>query len=200
MLLMNMQSFNIKQQLRIDMKKMRNEIDAQVRQIATQQATKHLHDLITTLQLYSCGIYHPIQSEISPLPLIEGLNIQWFLPYIDVDDNMNFAPFNAGDDLKFGKYGIMEPSTHAPISPQAVITPLLAVDEAGNRLGYGKGYYDKFFTANPQAIKIGFGFAFQFCSALPYDAHDIKLDYFVSESGIYSSTKGSKVPSAMVEV
>jgi 5-formyltetrahydrofolate cyclo-ligase len=193
-----MQSFNIKQQLRIDIKKKRDEIDEQVRQIASCQATKHLHDLITTLPLQNCALYHPIQSEISPLPLVDTLNIQWLLPYIDADDNMNFAPLS--DELKSGKYGIMEPLTLAQADAQAVITPLLAVDESGNRLGYGKGYYDKYFTLNPHVIKIGYGFGFQFCSALPHDAHDIKLDYFVSDTGIYSSTKGSKVPSAMVVV
>ena len=187
-----------KSSLRKHYKKMRGDLSLELRQIASFQATKHLHDLIAILQLKNCGLYHPIQSEISPLPLVDTLNIQWLLPYIDANDNMNFAPLS--DELKSGKYGIMEPLTLAQADAQAVITPLLAIDEAGNRLGYGKGYYDKYFSTNPQVIKIGYGFGFQFCSALPHDAHDIKLDYFVSDTGIYSSTKGSKVPSAMVVV
>ena len=86
--------------------------------------------------------------------------------------------------LKRGAYGIAEPYPEWPVVSLAAVdlavVPGVAFDPAGNRLGYGGGYYDRLLPdlrqANPRAVLIGLGYRFQLLPALPLDPHDIPLD------------------------
>ena len=66
--------------------------------------------------------------------------------------------------------------------------PLLAFDKNRNRLGYGKGFYDKYFSRfiknHKKIIKIGIAFSFQKYNKLPVNNKDFKLDYIITEKGI----------------
>ena len=67
--------------------------------------------------------------------------------------------------------------------------PLLAFDKFKNRLGYGKGFYDKFLKKNhkikTKVISIGVAFSFQKYHKLPVNYKDVKLDYILTEKGIF---------------
>ena len=69
-----------------------------------------------------------------------------------------------------------------------MLLPLLAFDKNRNRLGYGKGYYDRYFSKtkkkNNQIIKIGIAFSFQEFKRIPVNSTDVKLDYILTEKGI----------------
>ena len=75
-----------------------------------------------------------------------------------------------------------------PLIPDTMLVPLLAFDSKNNRLGYGKGFYDKFlskFLRNRKKITtIGVAFSFQKYNKLPVSNLDIKLDYVLTEKGI----------------
>ena len=74
------------------------------------------------------------------------------------------------------------------MTPDIVLVPLLAFDKYKNRLGYGKGFYDKFLYNNnkmkKKIISIGVAFSFQNYHKLPTNDYDYKLDYVITEKGI----------------
>lgn len=67
-----------------------------------------------------------------------------------------------------------------------VIVPLLAFDLDGNRVGYGKGYYDKFLQNCENALKIGICLEKPLLKILDINEYDIKLDYCITPEKIYS--------------
>lgn len=67
-----------------------------------------------------------------------------------------------------------------------MIIPLLGFDAALNRIGYGGGYYDRTLQGLKHAIKIGVAFEFMKVERIPIDRTDIRLDFVVTESKIYS--------------
>lgn len=82
---------------------------------------------------------------------------------------------NAGE-LEEGPFGTRQPPGSAPVlKPDLFLAPLLAFDDEGYRLGYGKAYYDRAFAANPAAKRVGLAFASQRVARVPREAHDIPL-------------------------
>ena len=74
------------------------------------------------------------------------------------------------------------------IAPNFMLIPLLAFDKNNDRLGYGKGFYDrflnKFLKIKKNIITIGVAFSFQKYNKLPISNLDIKLDYILTEKGL----------------
>jgi 5-formyltetrahydrofolate cyclo-ligase len=92
------------------------------------------------------------------------------------------------NDLMPGKFGIMEPQfiPDRVVKTEVidlVISPLLAFDRQGGRLGFGKGYYDSFLQSCV-CPKIGLGYAFQEIDKVPMEPHDQKLDIIVTEKDV----------------
>ena len=101
---------------------------------------------------------------------------------------MKFYEITSFEDLETGAYGILEPKNHclpAEISCKGIcVVPALAYDLNGYRLGFGKGYYDRFlcgFTGK----KIGLCYESCICSSLPHDEYDIVVDMLISDERIY---------------
>lgn len=98
------------------------------------------------------------------------------------------------DELVKGAYGIDEPlfvmdRIVAPEEIDVVLIPGAAFDVGGRRLGYGGGYYDRFLpTLRSDAVTIGIAFEFQLVEHVPAEVHDIRVDWIITESGIYQST------------
>ena len=95
------------------------------------------------------------------------------------------------DPLKVNEYGFLEPVViRQTTNPDIIILPLLAYDGSRNRLGYGKGYYDKFLgkyiKKNKKILTIGLAFSFQKYKKIPTSALDVKLDYILTEKGIFN--------------
>jgi 5-formyltetrahydrofolate cyclo-ligase len=102
---------------------------------------------------------------------------------------MHFVEWKYLDPLKVNKFGMLEPSLRSKIFvPKFMLVPLLAFDDNNNRLGYGKGFYDrflnKFLKLKKNIITIGVAFSFQNYNKLPVSNLDIKLDYILTEKGL----------------
>ena len=95
------------------------------------------------------------------------------------------------DPLYVSSFGTLEPKkTNREINPDLVLVPLLAYDNKLNRLGYGKGYYDRSLqklTNKKKVISLGVAYSFQKHKRIPINKHDFKLDYIFTEQGIISS-------------
>lgn len=103
------------------------------------------------------------------------------VPVTDADGQITLRE-NTGS-YQTGAFGIREPVGTPIVSPQAVdlfVVPALAFDREKNRLGFGKGCYDRL-LADARGIKIGIGYDFQLVDTLPCDAHDIKMDCILTE-------------------
>ena len=95
------------------------------------------------------------------------------------------------DDSSFvsNTWGIQEPEETAEEDPKSIpliFMPLLAFDEQGGRVGFGKGYYDKFLaTCNKKIIKVGFSFFDPIPTIDNLDEHDIPLSYCITPNGVF---------------
>lgn len=133
--------------------------------------------------------YFPMKDEISALPALDrakAMGKTTALPFFaDRDSRMTFRN---GDPVDPGPWGILQPGLHAPIvSPDLLLIPLLAIDRTGNRIGMGKGHYDRALPGlrSAGAKLIGVGWAFQMVDdAITPDPWDISLDGFASPDGI----------------
>ena len=138
------------------------------------------------------SIYYPSNSEANVLKffeLIKKNKIKTLLPLTNSKNKMNFVEWNYLDPLKVNNFGILEPCLQKKIlTPDIMLVPLLAFDSQNNRLGYGKGFYDKYlskFLRNKKKIMtIGVAFSFQKYNKLPVSKLDIKLDYILTENGL----------------
>lgn len=97
-----------------------------------------------------------------------------------VNNNLIFYTVENFDKLQPGYYNILEPvdCIKAP-TPDLVITPGVAFTKAGNRLGYGGGFYDRYFVKYPSVYKLGVAFDFQILEDLPLEEHDFILDEII---------------------
>jgi 5-formyltetrahydrofolate cyclo-ligase len=136
------------------------------------------------------GGYYPSNYEIDDLDildLLEKKNFKVSLPIIQKDSQMNFCSWSKNDPLRINKFGIPEPISFKIFYPDILLVPLVAFDSRLNRLGYGGGYYDRYFEKlekNKKVIKIGFAFSFQKISSIPINKYDKKLDFIITEKEI----------------
>jgi 5-formyltetrahydrofolate cyclo-ligase len=166
----------------------RDAMDAAVRSTASEKlAARGLPFEMTTGAIVSG--YSPIRSELDPTPLMRALAAQGAklaLPAVMArGKSLVFRAWVPGDRLTLGPLGIPEPSpAMAELIPDVMLVPLAAFDRLGHRIGYGAGHYD-FTLAHLRKIKpivaIGLGFAAQEIEAVPALAHDVPLDYVLTE-------------------
>ncbi len=103
---------------------------------------------------------------------------------IERDAPMVFRRWTPGEPLELDEAGVPAPFPLAEIvDPDLIVTPLLAFDAVGGRLGQGGGYYDRTFAARPNVTRIGFAYAGQEVEQLPVEPHDIRLHGVLTETG-----------------
>jgi len=88
------------------------------------------------------------------------------------------------EPLVLGKYGIMQPKSGEELTAQIALVPLLCADRQGNRLGYGGGYYDRYFAAHPEVLRIGVAYSGQIVPNVPTEKTDVPLDGLLTEIGL----------------
>ena len=107
---------------------------------------------------------------------------QIFVPKID-NKTMNLVHLTTIEDLAPGHFGILEPTstTYYTEEVDLVITPSIVFDKNGYRLGYGKGYYDKYFATNKHKTSIGLSYDKLLQEKIPTDKYDEKVDIIITE-------------------
>ncbi len=134
------------------------------------------------------AVYRAIGSELDVAALslaLERAGRELCLPVVvERDAPMIFRRWSPGEPLELDEAGVPAPFPLAEIvDPDLILTPLLAFDAQGGRLGQGGGYYDRTFAARPDAMRIGFAYAGQEVDDLPVEAHDIRLHGVLTETG-----------------
>ena len=137
------------------------------------------------------AIYYPSNYEINLLKIFNNLKEKKFISLLPVVNNnslLNFVEWKNRDIMVVNKYGIPEPlSGKKAFLPDVILAPLIAFDKYNNRLGYGKGYYDKYLnnllTLKQKIEAIGIAFSFQQYDKLPTNKFDFNLDYVFTDKG-----------------
>lgn len=135
------------------------------------------------------ALYSPIGDELDTGPLAEALRAKGVvlaLPAVVAKNQpLVFRAFNGVQPLEKGWRGILTPPDEAPaLRPAVVVAPLLAFTRAGDRLGYGGGFYDRTLAAlraSGGALAVGFAYGAQEVDALPAGPLDQKLDWIATE-------------------
>ena len=125
------------------------------------------------------ALYYPSGSEINVLKLLEN---HYMI-------NQNFFTWKNNQVLLVNKLGMLEPVKTTKKIPNLMIVPILAFDRSKYRLGYGKGYYDRYLNKYLKIFKniltVGVAFSFQKHHKLPRNKNDVGLNYILTEKGIY---------------
>ena len=133
--------------------------------------------------------FMPLRSEINPLPLMKTLaeaGATLALPKIAGRGKpLIMRAWHWGAPLDAGQWGIREPKAEYPeVDPDILLVPLLAFDRAGQRIGYGAGYYDMTIArlrSRKAVTAIGIAFSMQEVSAVPAMERDEPLDFVLTE-------------------
>lgn len=132
-------------------------------------------------------VYYSNKNEVETISLIKKLIEFGFLvsvPYV-VNDVMFASKVDNNTKYSKNMYGIMQPTKLITADKiDVAICPLTAFSDKLERVGMGKGYYDKFLSKNPHIIKIGIGFDNQKVIGIECDSNDVLMDYIFTEKEI----------------
>ena len=147
-------------------------------------------ELITKYTYKNIFIYKSFKNEVSTEEIISSLenskNI--YLPRI-VGSNMIAVQYNKETLLEGNIFGIYEPiGTDVHLNDFICVLPLIAVDKQGNRIGFGKGFYDRFLEGK-NCLKIGLCYDFQILKSISHESYDIPLNIIISEKRTIYITK-----------
>ena len=130
-------------------------------------------------------VYLSFSSEAPTDKLIERLIEQGWQVYCPRIADKKMSAVEYGEDFTLSTFGVREPLGEAYDGDMDVaIVPMIAVDEQGRRLGYGGGYYDRYFGAHPGTLRLAYGFDFQILRQVPTEEHDMKMDGIITDKRI----------------
>ena len=112
-------------------------------------------------------------------------------------DVMEFYYIEAFQQLESGYFGIMEPGSECSklehvSNNSLVIMPGVAFDKMGNRIGYGRGYYDKYFSSYSDLYKMAIAYSEQIVEEIPADNLDVKADCVVTDENVWCNPSDRK--------
>jgi 5-formyltetrahydrofolate cyclo-ligase len=145
---------------------------------ASEAVCAQLRSLPAFARARRIAFYAATQNEIDPAALAAEKEAAW--PRVDGER----LSFRRGP-LAPGSFGILEPAPGAPlVEPiELVLVPGVAFSYDGNRLGYGRGFYDRALASMPGALRVGLCHRFQLVSAIARREGDEPVDFIVTPEG-----------------
>lgn len=154
----------------------------------SEKILKQLEETELFRQASCIALYYSIPGEVQTAAFLE----KWFdrkqllLPLV-VGNDLRLLPYKGCDTLTQGVFGIPEPTDIETAIPESnvdlIIVPGVAFDRQLNRMGRGKGYYDRLLSTL-QAPKIGICFDFQLQETIPVEPFDKKMDMIITEKEV----------------
>lgn len=128
-------------------------------------------------------MYHSLPDELSTISFLRKWKDikRFYLPRVN-GVNLDILPYDESR-LELGSFHIEEPQGDSTVDPEEIeliVVPAVAYDRRGNRLGRGKGFYDRL-LATTRAAKIGVGYEFQLLDELPAEEHDVPMDMVITQ-------------------
>ncbi|RLV61732.1 5-formyltetrahydrofolate cyclo-ligase [Parashewanella curva] len=188
-----MDNTTVRNQLRQQIRKQRRALSQLQQQLFAEQASERLLSHLIETQSHSVALYLSFDGELDTTPLITKLwasGIKTYLPVLHpfTQGHLLFVEYQSSSPMKHNKFGIAEPVLACdkvlPVDQlDVIITPLVAFDEQGNRMGMGGGYYDRTlaYLESKNSIKIiGFAHDCQKVESLPVEAWDKPLSSVIT--------------------
>jgi 5-formyltetrahydrofolate cyclo-ligase len=178
----------LKKELRAEAVRRRDALPAAERQAAAETIAARAFPIPIPPGAIVSG-FSALKSEINPVPLMRRLaeaGVRLALPIVvGRGKPLTFRGWSFGDPFRAGVWGIREPLPEAPeVDPDILLVPMLAFDRAGQRIGYGAGYYDMS-IARLRAVKpitaVGIAYAAQEIPHVPATPRDAPLDLVLTE-------------------
>lgn len=187
----------LKNEIRNTYKEKRKSISPEDRKTMDSSIAKKLLSLSSYRFADTILLYSPLKYEINTLEiatdaLLKGKKVAY--PRCIEDNQMVYHYISSLNDLIPGMYGIKEPSKDLPIfSPTDTehvicVLPAIVYDKRGYRIGYGKGYYDRFLSGFKGA-KAGLIYSEYILDSIPYGKFDLQSDFVITEKGVISFAK-----------
>ncbi len=171
----------------------RNQISKWEREKASGEIVKKIVNLPEYIKAKTVLSYHPLEGEVNvrevtKKALDDGKKVYLPKTYGKNERRMDFIRYDNFSQLTKGDFGVMVPEAGELFlgGGAFVIVPGAAFDRKGNRMGYGKGYYDGFFGKQTMLIKAGVCFEGLLYDDIPVDCHDVRMDMVITERTIIS--------------
>lgn len=173
-----------KYEIRRKIKNLRTMLDELEREQAAAQVFDRLEKTAAFLMAEHVLMYHSLPDELSTRAFLRkwGGKKHFYLPRVN-GVNLDILPYDESR-LELGAFHIEEPSGDDLVSAdtlELIIVPAVAFDRKGNRLGRGKGFYDRLLNT-VRATKIGVGYEFQVYDELPAEPHDVPMDMIITQN------------------
>ncbi|MCG8578110.1 MAG: 5-formyltetrahydrofolate cyclo-ligase [Flavobacteriales bacterium] len=179
----------LKKEIRKIFKEKRHELTSDLRNEWSKTICSRLLEIVS-LEGKEVSVFLPIErfNEVLTWDILDQNKANFYLPIVQKDQSLVHIKYENRDQLQISEWGIPEPTYGEEVTADVmdiVLVPLLAVDEEGNRVGYGAGFYDRFLKSckqNCQFIGLGFYPPIQKIS----DIHeaDIPLHAYVHVNGV----------------
>ena len=166
----------------------RKQLDLQISSRLSQQAQRQVIATECFIQAKTLALYSPINNEVATAQIFAAArehDKRVYYPRVAGDD-LEFIEVSSANELVPGAFGVAEPVSGGEISVaelDLVVVPGIAFDLRGQRLGYGRGFYDRRLAErSAETVAIGLCFEMQLCDLLPSENHDQVLDYVATET------------------
>lgn len=174
-----------KQALRKDMASLKRSYEKTILQELSAKIMGRLEETELFRQASCIALYHALPGEVQTADFIEKWHKQkrLLLPLVKGND-LQLLLYAGKESVKTGAFGIWEPTEECEVVPEEeidlVIVPGVAFDRLHNRLGRGKGFYDRLLSTL-SAPKIGICYDFQLKELIPIEPFDKKMDLILTE-------------------
>lgn len=177
-----------KQSIRARVKARKNLLDDYERIAAAAQVFEYIEKSLLFIMSEHILMYHSLPDELQTRDFIDKWHSQkhFYLPRVN-GVNLDILPYDSSK-LHLGAFNIEEPVGNDTVDVSAIeliIVPGVAYDRRGNRIGRGKGFYDRLLR-DSRAVKIGVAYHCQLVDDIEPDEFDIPVDYVVTEQGVFS--------------
>lgn len=178
-----------KQEIRRQIRRIRSQLPAGEKAALDQKIFRRLLAVIQQMEPSVLYCYVSMKEETDTRQLLRELwnrSIRVAVPRVE-GDGMYFCEVRSMEELQPGSMGILEPLRSCPVVKEpeaAVITPGAAFSVSGQRIGFGGGYYDRFFAAEPQHQRIAAAYPFQVFDTLPSEVFDQRVHTIVTSEAV----------------
>ncbi len=161
---------------------------------AREEASKHIAERLFSMELWEragsvflyCGCGDEVHTDII---IDRGLSEEreLYLPKVVSDHDMVFIHIRSREDMSPGAYGILEPKDNGIYetgAPGLIIVPCVGTDIRGNRIGHGKGYYDRYLSRYRDVPRVCLAYECQIVEDFEPDEDDVRMDHIVTEKRI----------------
>ncbi len=172
-----------KKEIRRRIKNMRTVLSEEEKNAAATKVFDMLEKTAAFMMADHILMYHSLPDELPTHSFLKkwGGKKHFYLPRVN-GVNLDILPYEE-TRLEIGAFHIEEPTGEEMFDPEnleLIVVPAVAYDRTGNRLGRGKGFYDRLLAVS-RATKIGVGYDFQIVEELPVEEHDVPVDVVITD-------------------